>query len=73
LRVGWLQCGPCARQFRERAVGGNPARGVDEGRARWLAAEFEIVEGGAQFEETLIERRRPRRLGSAILYGMQTR
>jgi hypothetical protein len=41
--------GPC--EFRPRVVGGDAAGRVDEGSAGGLAAEFVVVEDGAQFEE----------------------
>jgi hypothetical protein len=49
--LGGLQCGACARKLWRSAVGGDSAGRVDEGGARGLAAQVEIVAGGAQFEE----------------------
>jgi hypothetical protein len=44
-RSSSLRLGP--REFRPRVVGGDAAGGVDEGGARGLATQLEIVEDGA--------------------------
>jgi hypothetical protein len=44
--LGGLQCGACARKLWRSAVGGDSAGRVDEGGARGLAAQVEIVDGG---------------------------